>query len=524
MASGMASGVKPGHRARLRQRFLAGGPRAFLDHEVLEMLLAQVDQRRDTKPRAYGLIDAFAGEQALAEGERPKLGGKLAGVLLQPPERLGDGRVAGVGPAMALHLGAVRSAATRMAEAALMSAPVLGNWEAVVAYSNLRFGAETGHWTHVLFLDFRHRLMREPAAFAPDTPAGDFAREVVSAALRRAASGLIVIRYDPDRPASPRPLDFEQADRLKTAGAANAVTLHDFMLVSPAGHLSLRSMGLLEVSPDYVAEPAGGPEAVADDPAGWFAEAGESLDQLQRRAEAEGPDRLDDADLLALLLRRSVGDAARAAFAGRLLARFGSLGRVVAAPLEELADAVHDLPEEGRPDAPEVLAVHLGVIGEAAARLLRGQVLGGPLLDDLPSLVRYCRAAVGYDEVEQFRLLFLDKKHRLIWDEIAARGTVNHAPVQPREITARALRLKAAALVLVHNHPTGDAEPSRADIDMTRQIVEACGVAGVQVLDHLIVAEAGHTSLAEGGLLPGLGKGTAKPQRRQRRRTADARV
>lgn len=528
MTGGAASGVRPGHRARLRQRFLAGGPRAFLDHEVLEMLLAQVDQRRDTKPRAYALIDAFAPDGA-AEGERPRLGGKLAGVLLQPPERLGGGRVPGVGPAMALHLAAVRAAAARLAEASLMSAPVLGNWEAVVAYGNLRFAGETEHRTHVLFLDFRHRLMREPAAYSPDTPAGDFAREVVTAALRRAASGLIVIRHDPDRPAAARPLDFEQADRLKTAGAANAVSLHDFMLVSPMGHLSLRSMGLLEVAADYVAEPGVRPEAAADDAAGWYAEPGESLDRLQRRAAAEGLDRLDETSLLALLLRRAAGDAARMEFAGRLLAAFGSLGRVLAAPLEELADAVHDLPEDGRPEAPEVLAVHLGVIGEAAARLLRGQVLDGPLLDDLPSLVRYCRAALGYDEVEQFRLLFLDKKHRLIWDEIAARGTVNHAPVQPREVTARALRLKAAALVLVHNHPTGEADPSRADIDMTRQIVEACGVAGVQVLDHLIVAEAGHTSLAEGGMLPGLGaknngRARAGPQRRQRKRAANARV
>ena len=105
-----------------------------------------------------------------------------------------------------------------------------------------------------------------------------------------------------------------------------------------------------------------------------------------------------------------------------------------------------------------------------------------------------------------------------MWDEIVARGTVNHAPVQPREVAARALRLKAAALVLVHNHPTGEAEPSRADIDMTRQIVEACGVVGVQVLDHLIVAEGGHTSLAEGGLLRGQSRPAAKPRKRQRKR------
>ena len=176
---------------------------------------------------------------------------------------------------MALHLAAVRSPAARLAEAALMEAPGLGNWEAVVAYTNLRFAGVREHRTHVLFLDYRHRLMREPGDYSPDVGAADFAREVVSAALRRAASGLIVIRYDPDRPASPRPLDFEQADRLKTSGSVNAISLHDFMLVSPMGHLSLRSMGLLEVAPDYVAVPAAILDPVANDADGWFAQPGE---------------------------------------------------------------------------------------------------------------------------------------------------------------------------------------------------------------------------------------------------------
>lgn len=517
MAGGIVSSVRPGHRARLRQRFLAGGPRAFLDHEVLEMLLAQVDQRRDTKPRAYALIDAFASD-VQAEGERPRLGAKLARVLLQTAERLVGAGVPGVGPAMALHLAAVRSASARVAEAQLMDAPVLGNWEAVVAYSNLRFATEIRHQTHVLFLDFRHRLMRQPEAYSPDTSACDFARLVVEAALRRAASGLIVVRHDPDRPASARPLDFEQADRLKTAGAANAVSLHDFMLLSPMGHMSLRSMGLLEVAPDYQVEPDLFTRRNSDGDDGWFAREGETLDQLQRRADADGVDRLTNDALLALLLRRAVGDGERREFVLRLLGHYGGLGRVLAAPLEELADAVNQLPFEGRPETPEVLAVHLGVIGEAVLRLLRGQMLASPVLTDLPSLVRYCRAALGYDEVEQFRVLYLDKQHRLVWDEAAARGTVNHAPVQPREVAARALRLKASALVLVHNHPTGDAEPSRADIDMTRQIVEACGVVGVQVLDHLIVAETGHTSLGESGNVPGLSRPGAKPRRRQRKR------
>ena len=514
MAKAQAS-PRPGHRARLRQRFLAGGPRAFLDHEILEMLLGQVDQRRDTKPRAYALIDGFR-QNTPAVSSRPPLGRDLAGVLLQRPSRLSDGGVSGVGPAMAIHLSAVRSAAARLAEASLLEGPVLGNWEAVMAYCHVRFAGEDGDRIYTLFLDYRHRLMREPSAFEHDIDPDSFARRAIAVALRQAASGVIVVRHGSGSVA-PVPEDFARAERLKASGGVNAISLHDYMVIAPSGHLSLRSMGMLEVGPAYLPPPPR-LDPASDDALGWHALPDEDLDRLQRRAQADGADSLDDRSLLALLLRRAIGDAARFGFADHLLTRFNGLGRLFAAPLEEIADAVPALTEGERPDSPETLAVHLGVIAEAAQRALRGQVLAGPLLDQLPALVSYCRAALAYQEIEEFRVLFLDGAHRLIWDEVLSRGTVNHAPVQPREVAARALRLEAEAIVLVHNHPTGEAEPSRADIDMTRQIVEACGAVGIAVLDHLIVAQAGHTSLAAGGLLPGQIAPAVKARQRKRQR------
>ena len=512
--------TRSGHRARLRQRFIVGGPRAFLDHEILEMLLAQVDLRRDTKARAYGLIDAFEPPSA-PESIRPALGQKLAPVLVQPPDILAGGTVAGVGPAMALHLSAIRSAAMRIAEAGLMEAPVLANWEAAVGYCNLRFAGNADNGVHVLFLDFRHRLMREPATCDPTSDPDEFVRSVIELALRRAASGLIVVRHHPHAPASPQSADFKRADKLKEAPCLNAISVHDYMLVSPSGHLSLRSMGMLEVAPpDYMADPAEQAEPLEDDTDGWFTAQGETLDQLQRRTYVDGAGRLSDVSLLAMLLRRTVGDEYRVAFAEQLIAEFAGLGRLFSAPLEEVAAALFMVPEPMRPETSNVLAVHLGVIAEATQRLLRGQVLALPLLDNNNALASYCRAALGYQEVEQFRVLFLDRRHHLMWDEIISKGTVNHAPVQPREVTARALRLKASALVLVHNHPTGEPEPSQTDIDTTRQIVEACRVIGVDVVDHLIIAQSGHTSLTEIGRMPGRLKAVktrGRPPKRQQK-------
>jgi DNA repair protein RadC len=135
------------------------------------------------------------------------------------------------------------------------------------------------------------------------------------------------------------------------------------------------------------------------------------------------------------------------------------------------------------------------VVQAAALRFMRTQVIKKPMLSSWSQLIDYIRAAMAYEKNEQFRILFLDKKNVLIADEVQQQGTVDHTPVYPREVVKRALELSASAIVLVHNHPSGDPTPSRADIDMTRKIVEACSNLGIIVHDHVIIGREGHSSL-----------------------------
>src|SRR5579863_7474131 len=142
----------------------------------------------------------------------------------------------------------------------------------------------------------------------------------------------------------------------------------------------------------------------------------------------------------------------------------------------------------------EAVASHLKIVEAAAQRLAKGKVIGRPALSSWAALLDYCMAAMGRSPNEEFRVLFLDRKNVLIADEVQSEGTVDHAPVYPREIVKRALALNASAMILVHNHPSGDPEPSRADIAMTREIVAAAATLKIQVHDHLVIGRKGHAS------------------------------
>jgi len=136
------------------------------------------------------------------------------------------------------------------------------------------------------------------------------------------------------------------------------------------------------------------------------------------------------------------------------------------------------------------------VMQAAAQRYARDQVSTDlPILSSWAALIDYCRSAMAFEEIEQFRVLFLDKKNRLIADEVQQRGTVDHTPVYPREVIKRSLELGATALILVHNHPSGDPAPSTADVQMTRQIIEVAKPLGITVHDHIIIGKSGHASL-----------------------------
>jgi DNA repair protein RadC len=208
-------------------------------------------------------------------------------------------------------------------------------------------------------------------------------------------------------------------------------------------------------------------------------------ERLKARFREGGREALADYELLELILFQVVPRRDTKPIAKALIARFGSFSEVLAAPEGRLREV------EG---IGEAVALHLKVVEAAARRYARDPIRQRPLLDSWASVIDYCRAAMAYEQVEQFRILFLDRKNMLIADEIQQRGTVDHTPVYPREIVKRALELSATAVVLVHNHPSGDPTPSRADIQMTRSIVDIAKPLGIAIHDHIIVGKSGHVS------------------------------
>jgi DNA repair protein RadC len=215
--------------------------------------------------------------------------------------------------------------------------------------------------------------------------------------------------------------------------------------------------------------------------------------RLRARFREAGPDALADYELLELVLFRAMPRRDVKPLAKALLAQFGSFAEVVAAPPARLAEV------EGLGDAA---IDEIKIVQAAANRFTRGEVKRRAVLSSWSSVLDYCRSSMAFAEREQFRILFLDKRNQLIADEVQATGTVDHTPVYPREVVKRALELSATAVVLVHNHPSGDPTPSRADIQMTKQIVDVAKPLGIEVHDHIIVGKEGHASLKGMRLIP----------------------
>jgi DNA repair protein RadC len=215
-------------------------------------------------------------------------------------------------------------------------------------------------------------------------------------------------------------------------------------------------------------------------------------ERLRARFLKGGADAMPDYELLELTLFASLPRRDTKPLAKALLVRFGSFAEVIAAP------RAHLLEVKG---VGESVANHLKIVEAAAHRLAKTKVMGRPALSSWSALLDYCTAAMARSQNEEFRVLFLDRKNNLIADEVQNRGTVDHTPVYPREIIKRALELGASSIILVHNHPSGDPTPSKADIMMTREIVSAAKALSIAVHDHLVIGRGGHASFKSLGLL-----------------------
>ncbi|WP_283176267.1 DNA repair protein RadC [Gemmobacter sp. 24YEA27] len=214
--------------------------------------------------------------------------------------------------------------------------------------------------------------------------------------------------------------------------------------------------------------------------------------RLRTRFLEGGAVAMPDYELLELLLFRAIPRQDVKPLARLLLETFGDFNRVVTAPLVRLMQVK---------GVGEAVALELHIVGAAAQRMMRARVINQPVLSSWDALLDYCHTVMAHRETEQFRILFLDRKNVLIADEEQARGTVDHVPVYPREVVKRALELNASALILVHNHPSGDPTPSDCDVTMTLRVQDACRALNITLHDHLVIGKGREMSFRSQGYL-----------------------
>ncbi len=235
--------------------------------------------------------------------------------------------------------------------------------------------------------------------------------------------------------------------------------------MADGAHDKPESSGLAEASPHYLGH----------------------RERARQRFALMGSEALADYELLELVLQLALPRRDTKPLAKDLLARFGSFSAVFGASVDDLARVK---------GMGQTTAISLKIVQAAGQRFAKERVVrDAPILSSWTQVIDYCHAAMAHNEIEEMRILFLDKKNRLIADEVSQRGTVDHTPVYPREVVKRALELSATAMILVHNHPSGDPTPSSADVHMTRQIEEISKPLGITIHDHLIIGRGGHASM-----------------------------
>ncbi|MEM7520145.1 MAG: DNA repair protein RadC [Pseudomonadota bacterium] len=214
--------------------------------------------------------------------------------------------------------------------------------------------------------------------------------------------------------------------------------------------------------------------------------------RLRARFMGGGPDAMPDYELLELVLFRAIPRRDVKPLARALMDAFGDFNRVVSAREARLREV---------PGVGDAVIVELKIVEAAAKRLARAKVMQRHVISSWDALLDYCHTTMAHLETEQFRVLYLDRKNLLMADEEQGKGTVDHVPVYPREVAKRALELNASAMILVHNHPSGDPTPSTSDIEMTEQIARACDALGLNLHDHLIIGKSTELSFKSAGYL-----------------------
>jgi DNA repair protein RadC len=214
-------------------------------------------------------------------------------------------------------------------------------------------------------------------------------------------------------------------------------------------------------------------------------------ERLRKRFTAS-PAAVPDYELLELILFRTIPRRDVKPLAKDLIAAFGSFGATIHADPSRLKDI------KGIADAT---ITDFAILRETSLRLTQAKVMKREVVSSWGELLDYCFASMAHNPIEQFRILFLDRQNVLIADEIQQTGTIDHTPVYPREVVKRALALNASAIILVHNHPSGDPTPSRDDVEMTRQIIDAAKPLGITIHDHLVIGKGKHASFKSLGLI-----------------------
>lgn len=209
-------------------------------------------------------------------------------------------------------------------------------------------------------------------------------------------------------------------------------------------------------------------------------------ERLRERFRTAGAEALSDYELLELVLFRALPRRDVKPLAKALIQAFGSFAETVHAPDARLREIG---------GLGEAAITEIKLIAAASSRVAKGQLKQRTVLSSWATVIDYCRTAMAFADKEQFRILFLDKRNQLIADEVQQVGTIDHTPVYPREVVKRALELSATAIIMVHNHPSGDPTPSQADIQMTKAVIEVSKPLGIAVHDHIIVGKHGHASL-----------------------------